>query len=164
MVGAFAVDTFLPSFPAIAADFSVGIAAVQQALSAYLLAFSVMCLFHGTLSDAGLTSRQHGLALLAFNLGIETMQLTVLVLVLPSLLVLCVLQTRWYKPMRRLVAALAGLMACAWAAQRADVAGLGNPAWLDDGGMVPTLLVGFLWLGALAALSATRVRRSAIRS
>lgn len=52
MVGAFSVDTFLPSFPAIAADFSVGIAAVQQALSAYLLAFSVMCLFHGTLSDA----------------------------------------------------------------------------------------------------------------
>lgn len=51
MVGAFSVDTFLPSFPAIAADFSVGIAAVQQALSAYLLAFSVMCLFHGTLSD-----------------------------------------------------------------------------------------------------------------
>ena len=52
MIGAFAVDTFLPSFPAIAADFSVGIAAVQQTLSAYLLAFSVMCLFHGTLSDA----------------------------------------------------------------------------------------------------------------
>jgi DHA1 family bicyclomycin/chloramphenicol resistance-like MFS transporter len=52
MVGAFAVDTFLPSFPAIAANFSLGIAAVQQALSAYLPAFSVICLFHGTLSDA----------------------------------------------------------------------------------------------------------------
>ena len=52
MVGAFAVDTFLPSFPAIAADFSVRIALVQQTLSAYLLAFSVMSLFYGTLSDA----------------------------------------------------------------------------------------------------------------
>jgi DHA1 family bicyclomycin/chloramphenicol resistance-like MFS transporter len=52
MVGAFAVDTFLPSFPAIATDFSVDVALVQQALSAYLLAFSVMSLFYGTLSDA----------------------------------------------------------------------------------------------------------------
>lgn len=52
MLGAFAIDTFLPSFPAIAADFSVDIALVQQTLSAYLLAFSVMSLFYGTLSDA----------------------------------------------------------------------------------------------------------------
>lgn len=52
MVGAFAIDTFLPSFPAIAADFSIDVALVQQTLSAYLLAFSVMSLFYGTLSDA----------------------------------------------------------------------------------------------------------------
>jgi DHA1 family bicyclomycin/chloramphenicol resistance-like MFS transporter len=52
MVGAFSVDTFLPSFPAIAADFAVDPALVQQTLSAYLLAFSVMSLFYGTLSDA----------------------------------------------------------------------------------------------------------------
>ncbi|WP_229425196.1 MULTISPECIES: multidrug effflux MFS transporter [unclassified Massilia] len=52
MVGAFAIDTFLPSFPAIAADFAVDAALVQQTLSAYLLAFSVMSLFYGTLSDA----------------------------------------------------------------------------------------------------------------
>ena len=52
MVGAFAVDTFLPSFPAIAADFSIDVALVQQTLSAYLLAFSLMSLFYGTLSDA----------------------------------------------------------------------------------------------------------------
>jgi DHA1 family bicyclomycin/chloramphenicol resistance-like MFS transporter len=52
MVGAFAIDTFLPSFPAIAADFKIDVALVQQTLSAYLLAFSVMSLFYGTLSDA----------------------------------------------------------------------------------------------------------------
>ena len=52
MLGAFAIDTFLPSFPAIAASFSIDVALVQQTLSAYLLAFSVMSLFYGTLSDA----------------------------------------------------------------------------------------------------------------
>ena len=52
MVGAFAIDTFLPSFPAIAHQFSISMAMVQQALSAYLLAFSVMSLFYGTLSDS----------------------------------------------------------------------------------------------------------------
>jgi DHA1 family bicyclomycin/chloramphenicol resistance-like MFS transporter len=52
MLGAFAIDTFLPSFPAISHDFAVDAATVQQALSAYLLAFSVMSLFYGTLSDA----------------------------------------------------------------------------------------------------------------
>lgn len=52
MLGAFAIDTFLPSFPAIADQFSVSMAVVQQALSAYLLAFSFMSLFYGTLSDS----------------------------------------------------------------------------------------------------------------
>lgn len=52
MIGAFAIDTFLPSFPDIASQFSISLAMVQQALSAYLLAFSVMSLFYGTLSDS----------------------------------------------------------------------------------------------------------------
>lgn len=52
MLSPFAIDTFLPSFPAIAGEFSVGMGQVQQTLSAYLLAFSVMSLFHGTLSDS----------------------------------------------------------------------------------------------------------------
>jgi len=52
MLGAFAIDTFLPSFPAIGTQFAVTPATVQQLLSAYLLAFSIMCLFYGTLSDA----------------------------------------------------------------------------------------------------------------
>jgi len=36
MVGPFAIDTFLPSFPAIAEQFAVGPELVQLALSAYL--------------------------------------------------------------------------------------------------------------------------------
>jgi DHA1 family bicyclomycin/chloramphenicol resistance-like MFS transporter len=52
MVGPFAVDTFLPSFPAIGEQFGVGPGLVQQTLSVYLFAFSFMTLFYGTLSDS----------------------------------------------------------------------------------------------------------------
>jgi DHA1 family bicyclomycin/chloramphenicol resistance-like MFS transporter len=52
MVGPFAIDTFLPSFPAIAQEFAISQGLVQQALSAYLFAFAGMCLFYGTLSDS----------------------------------------------------------------------------------------------------------------
>jgi DHA1 family bicyclomycin/chloramphenicol resistance-like MFS transporter len=52
MLGALSTDTYLPSFPSIAAEFHLGIDAVQQTLTVYLLAMAVMTLFHGTLSDA----------------------------------------------------------------------------------------------------------------
>ena len=52
MIGPFAVDTYLPSFPAIQADFRLSRLQVQQTLSIYLLGFAVMTLFHGTLSDS----------------------------------------------------------------------------------------------------------------
>lgn len=52
MVGPFAIDTFLPSFPAISEQFAVAPEVVQQLLSGFLLAFAAMSLFYGTLSDA----------------------------------------------------------------------------------------------------------------
>jgi DHA1 family bicyclomycin/chloramphenicol resistance-like MFS transporter len=52
MIGPFAVDTYLPSFPAIQSDLAVTTVQVQQTLSLYLIAFAVMMLFHGTLSDS----------------------------------------------------------------------------------------------------------------
>jgi DHA1 family bicyclomycin/chloramphenicol resistance-like MFS transporter len=52
MIGPFAVDTYLPSFPAIQSDLAVTTVEVQQTLSLYLIAFAVMTLFHGTLSDS----------------------------------------------------------------------------------------------------------------
>lgn len=52
MLGPFSVDTYLPSFPAIARDFAVTPLQVQQTLSAYLVTFAVMMLFHGTASDS----------------------------------------------------------------------------------------------------------------
>src|SRR3954462_2860861 len=52
MVGALAIDTYLPSMPAIGRAFEVGPLAVQQTLSVFLFAFAFMMLFYGTLSDS----------------------------------------------------------------------------------------------------------------
>jgi DHA1 family bicyclomycin/chloramphenicol resistance-like MFS transporter len=52
MAGALAIDTYLPSMPAIGRDFKVGPVAVQQTLSVFLFCFAFMMLFYGTLSDS----------------------------------------------------------------------------------------------------------------
>jgi DHA1 family bicyclomycin/chloramphenicol resistance-like MFS transporter len=52
MVGALAIDTYLPSIPAIGREFGVGPVAVQQTLSVFLFTFAFMMLFYGTLSDS----------------------------------------------------------------------------------------------------------------
>ncbi len=52
MIGALAIDTYLPSMPAIGAAFGVGPVAVQQTLSVFLFCFAFMMLFYGTLSDS----------------------------------------------------------------------------------------------------------------
>lgn len=52
MVGALAIDTYLPSIPAIGSEFGVGPLAVQQTLSVFLFCFAFMMLFYGTLSDS----------------------------------------------------------------------------------------------------------------
>ncbi|HEY7657481.1 MAG TPA: multidrug effflux MFS transporter [Burkholderiales bacterium] len=52
MLGPFSVDTYLPSFPAIQREFAVTPLEVQQTLTAYLVAFAVMTLFLGSLSDS----------------------------------------------------------------------------------------------------------------
>ncbi|MBS0308014.1 MAG: multidrug effflux MFS transporter [Proteobacteria bacterium] len=52
MLGPFSIDTYLPSFPAIAADLHVDAVYVQQTLSVYLLCFAGMMLLHGTFSDS----------------------------------------------------------------------------------------------------------------
>lgn len=52
MLGPFSIDTYLPSFAAIATDLRIDETLVQQTLSFYLFAFAVMMLFHGTLTDS----------------------------------------------------------------------------------------------------------------
>lgn len=51
MLGPFAVDMYLPAFPAIGAEFGASQIALQQTLSVYMFAYAFMMLWHGALSD-----------------------------------------------------------------------------------------------------------------
>ncbi|MDT7838033.1 HupE/UreJ family protein [Aquabacterium sp. OR-4] len=83
--------------------------------------------FSASLSGAGLTALQHGLALLAFNAGIEAMQLLLVLAVLPPLLWLAQRQPRASAWLRRAVAAAACALALWWVIERL---GLLPAAWL----------------------------------
>ncbi|MDR2155583.1 MAG: multidrug effflux MFS transporter [Burkholderiaceae bacterium] len=51
MLGPFAIDTYIPAFSAIGKALDATPEQMQQTLSAYLLSFAFMSLFHGALSD-----------------------------------------------------------------------------------------------------------------
>lgn len=48
----FAIDTYLPAFPALEADLLAQPVALQQSLTFYLLPYAVMTLWHGAISDS----------------------------------------------------------------------------------------------------------------
>ncbi|HEX8680059.1 MAG TPA: multidrug effflux MFS transporter, partial [Chthoniobacterales bacterium] len=52
MIGPFAIDTYLPSFPEMETSLRATALQVQQSLTAYLIPFAVMSLWHGSISDA----------------------------------------------------------------------------------------------------------------
>jgi DHA1 family bicyclomycin/chloramphenicol resistance-like MFS transporter len=52
MVSPFSIDTFYPSFPAIAHEFSLSAWQIQQSITVYMLPFALMTLIQGPLSDA----------------------------------------------------------------------------------------------------------------
>jgi DHA1 family bicyclomycin/chloramphenicol resistance-like MFS transporter len=52
MLGPFSVDAYLPAFPSIQETLHATPIEVQQTLTAYMLAFAIMSLWHGALSDA----------------------------------------------------------------------------------------------------------------
>ena len=52
MLGPFSIDTYMPSFPDMQASLHATPLQLQQTLSVYLLAFGLMMLLHGALSDA----------------------------------------------------------------------------------------------------------------
>lgn len=52
MLGPFSIDAYLPAFPNIQRSLGATAIEVQQTLTAYMLAFAAMVLWHGALSDA----------------------------------------------------------------------------------------------------------------
>lgn len=61
----FAIDTYLPAFHVMAAEFDADELAIQQSLTFYLLPYAVMTLCHGAISDAigRITTIKWGLAI-----------------------------------------------------------------------------------------------------
>ncbi|MDH5546182.1 MAG: multidrug effflux MFS transporter [Gammaproteobacteria bacterium] len=51
MIGPFTIDTYLPSFPAIEAEYGISRGILSQSLAFYLAAFAISTLFWGPLSD-----------------------------------------------------------------------------------------------------------------
>ncbi len=51
-IGPFSIDTYLPAFPAMASGLGTSQLQIQQTLTAYLVPFALMILWHGALSDA----------------------------------------------------------------------------------------------------------------
>ncbi|KAF7599936.1 MAG: Bcr/CflA family drug resistance efflux transporter [Candidatus Dactylopiibacterium carminicum] len=51
-IGPFSIDAYLPAFPAMQASLATDAVAMQQSLTAYMIPFSVMMLWHGAISDA----------------------------------------------------------------------------------------------------------------
>jgi DHA1 family bicyclomycin/chloramphenicol resistance-like MFS transporter len=52
MIGPFSIDTYLPSLPSISQSLGVNAIQVQQTVTAFLILFSFMSLWHGAISDA----------------------------------------------------------------------------------------------------------------
>lgn len=114
--------------------------------------------FSSSLSGAGLTPWQHAQALLAFNLGIETMQLAAVAVVLPLLLALGRARPRMLAWVRQTLAVLAGALALVWIVQRLQDAGVDMPAWPIDGDTGSLLLVAALWVLFIGALGTVHWR------
>jgi len=71
-IGPFSVDAYLPSLPDLAHSMEVSELAMQQTLTAYMVPFALMTLWHGAISDA-LGRRRvilWGLALFAISSGV----------------------------------------------------------------------------------------------
>lgn len=52
VIGPFSTDAYLPAFQAMESDLGADAIAMQQSLTAYMLPFATMMLFHGAISDA----------------------------------------------------------------------------------------------------------------
>lgn len=119
----------------------------REALAAGLFGLIHGMAFSFTLAELGLTTSQLVLSLLGFNLGIELMQLGVVLLTLPSLVVLS--RTNWYTPVRVIGALCAALASIGWILARV---GLPNPvAALADAGQSGIVVV--IGLAVLAAVA-----------
>jgi hypothetical protein len=111
---------------------------------------------HG-LAGAGVAPWQHVQALLAFNLGIATMQALAVAAALPPLLVLAHRRSVWCGRLRLALAAAGGVLALAWIAMQLAPAGIDVSAWLERD-TAPMMIMAVLWAVFLSALGTAQWR------
>ena len=109
------------------------------------LAFATM------IAGYGIDPLHMALTIFGFNLGIEVMQLAIVVATVPWLLLLA--RTEWYRVLRLGGSLLAGVAALSWIGERAF--GLPNHvgpliAWAADHGPMPVVVLAVLALAANA--------------
>jgi hypothetical protein len=134
-----------------------------RAETGFALAFGLVhgLAFSASLSGAGLGPWQHAQAVLAFNLGIETLQMLVMALVLPPLLVLAHLRPAWAHALRHGTAVLALVASVQWVVERLGWTPWAEGHWLDQLAAEGLWLVLLLWLCALGS-AAWHLRTAAL--
>lgn len=120
--------------------------------------------FATTVSHFGLGVEEKVLAILGFNIGIELVQLAVVLSIMPALLLL--VQTPYHKMIRTAIGGLAALAAIAWLIERVSGAGKALTASLESAFGYAPWVVGTLTLfGVLVHakrhLQSSRIRRFA---
>ncbi len=131
----------------------------REALAAGLFGLVHGLAFATLIGHLGMEPAQKAKAILGFNLGIELVQLIVVAAVMPALLMLA--RTGFYAPVRKAGAALAGIAALAWLAER--VLEMGNPVASLIGqslGYAPWLLAGLTVAAAILFLMGRERRRA----
>lgn len=106
--------------------------------------------FASTLAELGLHRWERVASIFAFNLGIEAMQLFVVVCIMPSLMMLS--QTRLYPWFRIAGASFAGIAAAGWIMERAFHRNLHVDRAVDALAQHAILLAGLLFIAAVVSL------------
>ena len=110
--------------------------------------------FATVVAGFGASVAARAIAILGFNLGIEAVQLALVLLLLPALVIGS--RTRWYAPARIALGTFAALAALAWVLER--VSGVENAAAAGFAAILPPLGLGLVAL-SLALLALSLVRR-----
>ena len=105
--------------------------------------------FASTLAELGLRGWERAESIFAFNLGIEAMQLLVVVCIMPSLMLLS--WTSLYTPFRLIGAAFAGFASCGWIFERSSNHPIGVDTVVDGLGRHALLLALSLFVTAVLA-------------
>ena len=112
--------------------------------------------FSASLNGAGLTPWQHAQALLAFNLGVESMQLLVLGSTLLPLYLLAKHRPSLYATCRQITGMAALVIALCWVFERSHPGAWVSPALLEDPAPILPWALALLWAAALLSYAARR--------